>query len=149
MANSKDNRSINFIATKYHRRIMAVAFFPVVIIFAVLLIFMNFFYPQMADMILFTDTARTLQFINEQGSVLFLLLGSLAVLILLWAYAVSRDMVGAFGRILRELDAIIDGGERKHIRVRKSDDPATPLTDRINILIDNILKDRKNLRAKN
>lgn len=148
MAPKNQNRSINFFATKYHRKVMAVAFFPTMLIFGVILLFMKAFYRQLVDIIVFADSGATEELIRDWGVMLWFLLSSTSLLILFWAYILSRDLVGAFVRILRELDAIIDGGDRKHIHVRKGDDPASPMVDRVNIIIDNLPKDKRNLRPK-
>ena len=149
MTDKNKGRSVNFLATKYHRRVMAVAFFPTVLIFGVVLFFLSAFYQQLVDVIIYSSTTATVELIQDWGVMLLFLLGSTSLLILFWAYVLSRDLVGAFERILKELDAMIDGGERKHIRVRKGDDPAVPVVARINTLIDNLPHDKKNLRVKN
>jgi len=50
----------------------------------------------------------------------------------------SSDLVGAFERITRELDEVIEGKEKKIIRARIPDELANELLKRINILIQRI-----------
>lgn len=57
------------------------------------------------------------------------------VLTLIGAYIVSHNMIGAYGRILRELDEIIAGRSTKTISSRPNDTLTKELLKRINVLI--------------
>ena len=140
---TKNKRQINFFANKYQRRIMALAFFPTAIICLTMMILMKYFYLRFVDILIFESSSESIMFLNQWITLVLLSTGILFVLIILWAYAISRDMVGAFARILRDLDTIIQGGQRKHIYARKGDDPAGPLVKRINVLIDNLPSEKK------
>ena len=59
-------------------------------------------------------------------------------LVIVWAYKVSSHLVGAFERVLAELDNVLAGKGKKHIHARKGDDLAEELLKRINTLIDRI-----------
>lgn len=56
--------------------------------------------------------------------------------IIFWAYRVSSHLVGAFERILKELDGVIEKNEKKHLHARKGDQLAEELLSRVNVLID-------------
>lgn len=56
--------------------------------------------------------------------------------IIIWAYRVSSHLVGAFERILKELDDIIEKNEKRHLQARKGDQLAEELLSRVNVLID-------------
>ena len=58
--------------------------------------------------------------------------------IILWAYKVSNALVGAFERIMRELDDILAGKGKRHLRSRKEDVLANELLKRVNFLIDKL-----------
>jgi hypothetical protein len=60
------------------------------------------------------------------------------VFVLHRAFMISLELVGPFTRINRELDLVIRGESRHHIKVRDRDAMARELLERINILIDNL-----------
>ena len=65
--------------------------------------------------------------------------------ILLLSFLISKNLVGAFDRILKELDEVIDGKDRNKIGVRVRDDLANELLSRVNVLIKNLPKPRTKL----
>lgn len=68
---------------------------------------------------------------------LMLMILPLTYLVIIYlSLKVSNRMVGAFDRILRELDGVLAKNEKKHIRVRKDDQLVRDLLERINMLID-------------
>ena len=140
-----NRRTQNFQMNKYQRRIIALAFFPTVVLCLTILVIAKFFYKELIDIITNSSTATSVRFIDEWGALTIFIVWCLFVLILAWGYLVSRDMVGAFVRILRELDEIIEGGERKRITVRQNDDLASELLNRINLLIDNLPREKGKL----
>ena len=92
----------------------------------------------MAQTIMDRSDAVSVVFLTEWGVVLALTLLVNLGSISLWAYAVSNQMVGAFERIIRELDGIIEGGAKRPIAARGRDEFATALLQRINVLIENV-----------
>lgn len=60
------------------------------------------------------------------------------LVIIVWAYYVSNKSLGAFERILRELDEIVTKNEKRHIKARKGDKLAEELLAHINTLIDRV-----------
>lgn len=133
---------------KYQRRIVALAFFPTIVLCVSILVLAKLFYKELINIIVNSSPATSVRFIDEWGALTIFIIWCLFVLILAWGYLVSRDMVGAFVRILRELDEIIAGGERKRISARQQDDLASELLNRINILIDNLPKEKTKLQPR-
>ncbi len=62
------------------------------------------------------------------------------VLALIWVYVASNRWVGAFERIIREMDGVIAGKSKNHISARKNDVLALDLLKRVNALIDGYQK---------
>jgi len=62
---------------------------------------------------------------------------------LIGAYIISHKMVGAFGRIIRELDEIIDGRSQRMITCRSGDTLTKALLERVNVLIKSYVKQAK------
>ena len=93
---------------------------------------------EMTNLLLYATIPPSARFINESGEIIIIVTWILFLLVLLWADLVSLSLVGAFERVIRELDAIIDGKERKPIRARARDHLANDLLKRINVLIKNL-----------
>ncbi len=76
--------------------------------------------------------------IAEQVSIILLFLapGSIAI-ILMVVYKQTHKLIGSFDRILRELDGVIKGEKKDHIKIRQTD-KFWPLISRINALIDKL-----------
>jgi hypothetical protein len=53
----------------------------------------------------------------------------------------AANMVGSFERILREMDQVIDGNEKRNISSRKNDELTQRLLRRVNALISGYQKD--------
>jgi len=60
------------------------------------------------------------------------------LLVVFWTYFASNKIVGPYERILRELDAILDGGPKKAIGTRKGDEMFSEILKRINVLIEKL-----------
>ena len=58
------------------------------------------------------------------------------------AYVISLHMVGAFGRIIYELDEIIAGRSQKIITTRSKDELAKDLSKRINVLLEHYVANK-------
>ena len=54
------------------------------------------------------------------------------------AYKVSNRLLGCFERILKELDDVAEGKQKKHIHVRPDDELAGDLLKKINAIIDRL-----------
>ena len=58
----------------------------------------------------------------------------------IFAFIFSHNMVGGFGRILNELDEIIDGNSKKTISSRPHDTLTKELLKRVNLLVEFYVK---------
>ncbi len=67
---------------------------------------------------------------------ILLVLPLIFLLNIIWAYRASNRLLGAFERILSELDDVIATKKKRHISSRDEDELANELLNRINILID-------------
>ena len=77
--------------------------------------------------------------IIEVGILWFLLLGLLLLLLLVyWTYHVSNRLVGPVGRILREMDEVLEGKKTSPIGTRKGDEMFEEILKRVNLLIKKI-----------
>ena len=76
--------------------------------------------------------------IKGMTTAVFAIISMTFLAVIVWAYDVSSRLVGAFERILRELDEIIAGKGKHHIKARKDDLLANTLLERVNKLIDKL-----------
>jgi len=84
------------------------------------------------------STPAVFALVKKWGFLTISALWMLFISIAVWVLGVSGNLVGAFQRIIRELDEFIDGKELKQIKARSKDDLANDLLKRINILIKNL-----------
>lgn len=60
----------------------------------------------------------------------------LMLIVVFWTLNVSNQFFGPYERILRELDAVLDGNKTGPITVRKRDEFFSSLLKRVNVLIE-------------
>ena len=125
-------------SNKYQRQIITLALVPSVIFCLVMYFLLEVFQHDAAQAIIDRSDAVSVVFLTEWGIVLVLTVLLYSGSVFLWAYAVSNQMVGAFERIIRELDRIIEGGAKGPITARGRDELANSLLKRINVLIENV-----------
>lgn len=102
------------------------------------LLVVGFFYCMFSDLIYtYLNTGLAQHFLDQFFILSLLLIMGYFLLVALLAYRFAHHLVGAFPRILREIDGCIAGKSKKHIHVRK-DDYGKELVDRVNQLIDKI-----------
>ncbi len=139
-------RSKTFNMNKYQTRIVLTTFFPLLFICAIVVLFLQAFFSEILQVITTWSAAKTTRLILQWNVAFYAIYVLLLLGVLFWAYYVSRDIVGAFERILKDLDAVIDGEQRKPITARAKDELANELLKRINILIRNLPDSPKKLK---
>jgi len=128
-----------FHTNKYERRIIWLALIPA-LLFCILVTFVIIHLTrQLEDFMIYLTKPEILNIIENWGYWIIGAFWLLFIIIFFWALIVSGNLVGAFVRIIRELDDFIAGKEHKSIRARRNDDLANDLLKRINILIKNIV----------
>jgi hypothetical protein len=91
--------------------------------------------PAFSDAAFHTSFAGMEKFICQFPWVIAVLMAIILLPSMIGAYVVSLNMVGAFGRIICELDEIIAGRSQKSINSRPEDGLMNDLLKRINVLI--------------
>ena len=87
-------------------------------------------------MILLSSDEAAIVSLTLWGVWLFLALAVCFLAVVTSTYVASRNVLGPFDRLLRELDEVLDGRrERKPLGVRPKDDLAKELLKRVNKLI--------------
>ena len=130
------HRSLFFNATRFQKPIINLILYPAIATSAVLFFYILYFQYEVISA--FSSPAKSSDSVTQKAFFIFVLLVLSFSGIILWAYKVSSNLVGAFERILRELDEILAGRGKRHIRARKDDELANELLKRVNALIDKL-----------
>jgi type VI protein secretion system component VasK len=126
-------RSNPFRTNSYQRRMIKVPFISVFILNALGSFLIIFFHPHLMKILL--PFPQTADYANEIAIGVLFIIWVFFLLVTIWSFMVSSNLVGAFERITRELDAVIDGRRKKVLKVREEDHPANELIERINMHI--------------
>ena len=127
-----------FNINKYQKRILLVTFLPILIVCTLLAAFITIFFKEVLNVILYQTSAPAIQLVNKWGIIVFMTLWIFLVGVFFWACLLTRTIVGAFERIMHEMDDVIDGKKREHIHARSHDQLAHELLKRINVFIDHL-----------
>lgn len=122
-------------ANRYQIPIIGLTLIPTFIFCALLTVFVLFAHRELFVYLKYDISLRNIQLVNN--SILFILvtIWTFFAIVYVWAKIVSGRLVGAFERITRELDRVIEGQDVDRIYAREDDYIATVLLPRINYLI--------------
>ncbi len=130
-----DKRKRLFHINKYQMRILGLVLVPPVIILSVLALMSNLFFDQLLAAVESGSPTTLVDFLSQWRVNVFVALWLLLTLVVVLTYVVSRNLVGAFTRIFREMDELLAGRrEPRPITARKHDDLANELLERMNRL---------------
>ena len=137
MPSKLSRKFISFNPHRFQKPLINFLLFPCTITFAVLFTYIGLLYYDLTSHMYALHLDNPL-LIDQRIFSIIIVLWVLMFFVLYWAYRVSNHLVGAFDRIIRELDEYLDGGKKKHIHSRKNDQLADELLKRINAMIDRI-----------
>lgn len=121
---------------KYQIKVLTLVLLPPVIITTVMGVLSSLFFDQLLTAVESGSMSTMLAMLSQWKINILVGLWVLLTLVILWAYVVSRNLLGAFTRLFRELDEMIAGKrEVAELKARDKDDFANELLKRINILI--------------
>ncbi|MGE0268241.1 MAG: hypothetical protein AB7S78_07285 [Candidatus Omnitrophota bacterium] len=122
-------------ANRYQIPIIGLTLIPTFIFCALLTVFVLFAHRELFVYLKYDISLKNIQLVNN--SILFILvtIWTFFAIVYVWAKIVSGRLVGAFERITRELDRVIEGQDVDRIYAREDDYIATVLLPRINYLI--------------
>ncbi len=130
-------RSLFLNVNKYQRPILYLILLPSLFSCTILFSYILYFQFEVISTLYSPEVKDTEQLMIKSLFVFgFLLISFLGVV--LWAFRTSSNLVGAFERIITELDAILAGKGKKHVYARKDDQLANDLLKRVNALIDKL-----------
>ncbi len=121
---------------RYQVRVLVLVLAPVVILFPALAAISALFFDQLIEAVQTGHTASLVDFLGEWKLRFVFAIGALMVVVVALTFTVSKNLLGAFGRIFRELDEKIAGQHQGPITARKGDDLANELLRRVNVLVE-------------
>ncbi len=138
----KKSRNVFKTAHKYQDRIIFLTIYPSLFIFLSFsgIIFMGNLIISRA--VVHTSFLGMIKLINQFSEWMGFLICLIFLISVIGAFVISHHIVGAFGRIIHELDEIIAGRSKKSIIVRPKDDLSNELLKRINILVEYYVKNK-------
>ncbi len=142
MAQQRPRKLFSFKLNRYEKPLVNFILFPCTLFFLILFTFLGTIYYQLTSYAAFADTMRYWDFSQKIFAVIVILWIFLFFL-LVWSYRLSNSMVGAFERIIREIDEFLVTGHKRKIQSREKDSICKELLDRINVLIER-MPDKKN-----
>ena len=117
---AKKKRNIFRAANKYHEQIMILTFFPAIVVFLLFSI-----------VVIYSGAV----FLSNNSKWIVDVIGLVLIACLMVVFFISRNIVGAFGRIMFELDEIIAGRTKKIITTRPKDQLSKDILKRVNYLV--------------
>jgi len=139
----KFKRNVFKTANKYQKHIIYLVFFPSIFTFLAFFCIIFIGNPYMSHAILHATTANMGHLLSEFSSLLILVICLFLFLSLVMAFVISNALVGAFGRIIRELDEIIAGKSKKTVYSRPNDTLSADLLKRVNVLAKFYIENKK------
>ena len=103
--------------------------------------FVVFLHGELINLIKYNSHVRSMDLINEWGFAVLVSIWVFFILAYVWIQSASSRSVGAFSRILKELDKKIEANDFSAlVRARERDTLANELVKRINKLLEKIQK---------
>ena len=121
---------------KYQRKIILLAFIPGALIFMAFICIVFIGAPNFSKAIFHTSFWNLENSVNQISGLLVLLMCLIFLFSMIQAFIISHKMLGAYERIIRELDEIISGRSQKTIKGRPYDTLTNDLLKHINVLVE-------------
>ncbi len=127
--------------SKYQRHVVFLVFFSAMVMHFSLFGVLSMMNTDLLDIVLKGADGLAIGKIIDQWTMFIIIMsGFFMALYLVLAYMISCNLVGAFERILRELDQIIAGERRGPVVAREHDGLANEVLERVNKLIERLPK---------
>ncbi len=130
-------------SNKYQNEIILLTFIPSVLTFLSFICFVFIGNPTVCKAVFHVSFYDKVKFVNDMSGLMVTLMCLFFMLSLVGAFIISHNMVGAFGRIIRELDEIIAGRSERLISSRPNDTLTKDLLKRVNVLVEHYVKHSK------
>ena len=122
---------------RWQRQSIKLSVAPALVLFLFMFLLIEVFQTQLRDVIITSTDEAAIVALTRWGVLLFLALAACFLAVVASTYVASRNVLGPFDRLLREMDEMLDGRrERKPLTVGPKDDLAKKLLKRVNKLIE-------------
>ena len=125
-----------FNSTRFQKPIINLILYPAIAASTALFFYILYFQYEVISVL--SSPTKNIDAITHKAFFIFIFLVLSFGAIIVWAYKISSNLVGAFERILREMDDILAGKGKRHLRARKDDELVNELLKRVNALIDKL-----------
>ena len=139
----KPSRNVFNTANIYQNKIILLTFLPSALIFLAFTTIVFIGNPIITKAIYHQSMDNVLSLVYSFTGAIVFFLCLIVILSIVVAFIISHHIVGPFGRIIKELDDIIDGKSTKNITSRPGDDLAKELLKRVNILVGSYVKQKE------
>jgi len=129
-------KNVRFRLNPYEKKIVILIIGFPLLWCIILSIMYNIFYQYLVDLSIYGSSRQVAAFSKELMTFLILALWGFLLLFYIWTRLVASNMLGAFERLLRELDEINESRTKKRLICRKNDTLAYHLIKRLNTLMD-------------
>lgn len=139
--NYSKKRNVFLTANKYQDKIILLSFFPSAFIFLAFIAIVFIGNPIITKAVFHTSIASVTNLVYIFTGAIIFLLCLIILLAIMLSFVISHHLVGPFGRIIKEMDDVIEGkSQRMLITSRPGDELAADLLKRINILVEFYVK---------
>ncbi|MBF0478302.1 MAG: hypothetical protein HQL26_02355 [Candidatus Omnitrophica bacterium] len=130
MANLIAPRKVLFNVNKYQQ----ILFYPTILVFMIgcMMAWLCLMYFMLTDYLANPGLGQ----IHRLIPYMLVILAAALILVIIWQSKLSNRVVGAFGRVVREMDEVIEGKRPGPIMVRERDEMFYEIVKRVNLLID-------------
>ena len=130
-----------FRVNRFQWPLVLVGLIPTLFFCAFSTFFVVYLHGALINFIRYHSTVRTVELINHWGLAVLISIWVFFALVYFWIQSISSHSVGAFERLLRELDHAIQTNDfSKKLRARNRDVLANELLKRINLLFTKLHK---------
>ena len=137
---AQKKRSLLSPTNTYQRQIITITFFVPFVFCLVIYILVSLLEKDLVHVLLNSSPAQVAQFVSHWMALTTISLSGILLFFFIIAFYLSQNLVGAFERIIHEMDDVIQGKKASPIQARPKDTLANELLKRINILIKNYKK---------
>jgi hypothetical protein len=120
---------------KYQEKIVMMALAPTAVLFTTLLALLIFGNPAIMERFFHIPIDELMILISKISFAIVWVLFLVTIIFVALVFKVSHNLLGAFGRIIRELDDVIEGRSKKEIYARPGEELSGDILKRVNVLI--------------
>ena len=123
----------------YQWPIILISIIPLMVLCLFLGMLMKVFFDALQNLLVYGNITVVSDFLQDWLVILAGFLWGFFIISFIVAYNVSLRLVGAFERIIKEFDRMLNANQYTHLHCRDKDKLAIELVKRINQLIDRLL----------